>query len=143
MPSPQFPAWEGKAYDELRLDWITPAKRRTYTVPSIFQKHRGFALDSKRLGRIYAPHEEFLHSAQYSFTSIPLNALFYAINLPAPRWNHSCYSTVSSIAGGQSMLDNFDIFRILPDGDPIWIKSVPYLEEARVQIRRLSELSPG
>jgi len=41
------------------------------------------------------------------------------------------------------MLDNFDIFRILPDGDPIWIKSVPYLEEARVQIRRLTAISPG
>ena len=37
----------------------------------------------------------------------------------------------------------FDIFKRLPDGHPIWVKSVDGLEEAKNQLARLSVSSPG
>lgn len=36
-----------------------------------------------------------------------------------------------------------DIFRSLPDGQYLWIKSVEGLEEAKSQLRRLTQIEPG
>jgi hypothetical protein len=42
------------------------------------------------------------------------------------------------------MLDaKFDIFRKLPDGQPIWIRAVEGLEEAKRQLTQMAEASPG
>lgn len=37
----------------------------------------------------------------------------------------------------------FDIFKRLPDGHPIWVKTVDGLEEAKNQLARLVASSPG
>jgi hypothetical protein len=38
----------------------------------------------------------------------------------------------------------FDIFlKLPPDGNPIWIKAVDTLEEARHQVLRITEEAPG
>jgi hypothetical protein len=37
----------------------------------------------------------------------------------------------------------FDIFRKLPDGQPLWLKAVVGLEEARRQLTQMAETSPG
>jgi hypothetical protein len=37
----------------------------------------------------------------------------------------------------------FDIFKKLPDGQPLWVKAVDGIEEASAQIRRLVASSPG
>jgi hypothetical protein len=37
----------------------------------------------------------------------------------------------------------FDIFKKLPDGYPLWVKAVDGLEEAKAQLARLIESSPG
>ena len=36
-----------------------------------------------------------------------------------------------------------DIFRKLPDGQPIWIKAVEGFNEAERQVSELAQLSPG
>jgi hypothetical protein len=36
----------------------------------------------------------------------------------------------------------FDIFRKLPDGNPVWVRAVEGLEEAKAQLSRLSASSP-
>jgi hypothetical protein len=36
-----------------------------------------------------------------------------------------------------------DIFRTLPDGQPLWLKTVEGLEEAKSQLCKLAELEPG
>ena len=41
------------------------------------------------------------------------------------------------------MSAKFDIFRRLPDGNPMWIKAVESLEEARRQLAQMSEKDPG
>lgn len=41
------------------------------------------------------------------------------------------------------MSAKFDIFRRLPDGNPMWIKAVESLEEARRQLLQMSENDPG
>jgi hypothetical protein len=41
------------------------------------------------------------------------------------------------------MSAKFDIFRRLPDGQPIWIKAVESLEEARHQLKQIAAISPG
>ena len=38
---------------------------------------------------------------------------------------------------------NFDIFKRLQDGKPVWITSVPEIEEARVRVNRLEGIAPG
>jgi hypothetical protein len=38
---------------------------------------------------------------------------------------------------------NFDIFKRLKDGKPLWITSVPAIEEARVRVDRLGAVAPG
>ena len=52
------------------------------------------------------------------------------------RWGHFAkeVETVSA---------KFDIFRRLPDGNPMWIKAVESLEEARRQLVQMSEKDPG
>jgi hypothetical protein len=37
----------------------------------------------------------------------------------------------------------FDIFKKLPDGNPLWVKAVDGLDEAKVHIARLAAVSPG
>ena len=37
----------------------------------------------------------------------------------------------------------FDIFKKLPDGHPIWVKTVDGLEEAKNQMAQLTVSSPG
>jgi len=42
------------------------------------------------------------------------------------------------------MMDvKFDIFKKLPDGQPIWIKAVEGLDEAKRQLDHLTANSPG
>ncbi len=42
------------------------------------------------------------------------------------------------------MTAKFDIFlKLPPDGNPIWIKAVDTLEEARHQVLRITEEAPG
>jgi hypothetical protein len=36
-----------------------------------------------------------------------------------------------------------DIFQRLPDGEPIWIKAVETLDQAKEQITQLAESTPG
>jgi len=36
-----------------------------------------------------------------------------------------------------------DIFKRLPDGQPLWMKAVDGLEEAKAQLTRLTAISPG
>jgi hypothetical protein len=38
---------------------------------------------------------------------------------------------------------NFDIFKRLRNGIPVWITSVPEIEEARVRVNRLEGIAPG
>jgi hypothetical protein len=42
---------------------------------------------------------------------------------------------------GESMGAEFDIFKRLPDGHPLWVKAVEGLEEARAQLARLAASS--
>jgi hypothetical protein len=37
----------------------------------------------------------------------------------------------------------FDIFRKLPNGQPLWVKAVEGLEEAKRQLTQIAETSPG
>ncbi len=37
----------------------------------------------------------------------------------------------------------FDLFRKLPDGQPIWIRAVEGLEEAKRQLSQMAETYPG
>jgi hypothetical protein len=37
----------------------------------------------------------------------------------------------------------FDIFKRLRDGKPLWITTVPGIEEARVRVNRLGVVAPG
>jgi hypothetical protein len=37
----------------------------------------------------------------------------------------------------------FDIFKTLPDGEPLWVKAVEGLEEAKAQLVRLMASAPG
>ena len=37
----------------------------------------------------------------------------------------------------------FDIFRRLPDGQPIWVKAVEGLEEAKRQLLEMENRAPG
>ncbi len=37
----------------------------------------------------------------------------------------------------------FDIFKRLRNGRPLWITSVPGIEEARVRVNRLGVVAPG
>jgi len=41
------------------------------------------------------------------------------------------------------MTAKFDIFMRLPDGQPIWVKAVESLEEARHQLTKIAEEAPG
>ena len=41
------------------------------------------------------------------------------------------------------METNFDIFKRLRNGKPVWITSVPEIEEARVRVNRLESIAPG
>jgi hypothetical protein len=43
----------------------------------------------------------------------------------------------------ETMSAKLDIFRRLPDGNPMWIKAVESLEEARRQLVQMSETDPG
>ena len=42
-----------------------------------------------------------------------------------------------------SVQTNFDIYKRLRSGKPVWITSVPEIEEARVRINRLEGIAPG
>jgi hypothetical protein len=37
----------------------------------------------------------------------------------------------------------FDIFKKLPDGNPLWVKAVEGLEEAKAQLARIAATTPG
>jgi hypothetical protein len=38
---------------------------------------------------------------------------------------------------------NFDIYKRLRNGKPIWITAVPEIEEARARVNRLEDIAPG
>jgi hypothetical protein len=38
---------------------------------------------------------------------------------------------------------NFDIFKRLKNGKPLWITTVPAIEEARERVDRLEAIAPG
>jgi hypothetical protein len=38
---------------------------------------------------------------------------------------------------------NFDIFKRLRTGKPVWITSVPEIEEARLRVNQLEDIAPG
>jgi hypothetical protein len=42
-----------------------------------------------------------------------------------------------------SVQTNFDIYKRLRSGKPVWITSVPEIEEARVRVNRLEGIAPG
>jgi hypothetical protein len=44
---------------------------------------------------------------------------------------------------GAFMDTNFDIFKRLQNGKPLWITAVPGIEEARVRVDRLETIAPG
>jgi hypothetical protein len=44
---------------------------------------------------------------------------------------------------GDFMGAKFDIFKKLPDGNPLWVKAVEGLEEAKAQLARLATNAPG
>jgi hypothetical protein len=58
-----------------------------------------------------------------------------------PRLPLSEAATTKSYGG--AMGAKFDIFKKLPDGYPLWVKAVDGLEEAKAQLARLIESSPG
>jgi hypothetical protein len=37
----------------------------------------------------------------------------------------------------------FDIFKRLPDGDPIWVQAIDGIEQAKEQLARLASSTPG
>lgn len=37
----------------------------------------------------------------------------------------------------------FDIFQKLPDGQPVWVKAVEGLEEAKLQLNQIAQAIPG
>lgn len=41
------------------------------------------------------------------------------------------------------MEGKFDIFKKLPDGNPIWVKAVIGLEEAKRQLEQMTKTTPG
>jgi hypothetical protein len=41
------------------------------------------------------------------------------------------------------MHTNFDIFKRLRNGKPLWITTVPGIEEARMRVNRLGVVAPG
>jgi hypothetical protein len=41
------------------------------------------------------------------------------------------------------METNFDIFKRLQNGRPLWITAVPGIEEARMRVDRLEAIAPG
>ena len=44
---------------------------------------------------------------------------------------------------GEFMGAKFDIFKKLPDGNPLWVKAVEGLEEAKAQLARIAATAPG
>lgn len=45
---------------------------------------------------------------------------------------------------GELLMDaKFDIFKRLPDGDPIWVQAIDGIEQAREQLARLASTTPG
>jgi hypothetical protein len=45
--------------------------------------------------------------------------------------------------GGGAMDAKYDIFKKLPDGQPSWMKAVKGLDEAKSELTRIAEISPG
>ena len=41
------------------------------------------------------------------------------------------------------MIPPFDIFRVLQDGQPLWLESASTVEDARARIKKLGEFCPG
>jgi hypothetical protein len=59
-------------------------------------------------------------------------------------WPLAClYSLVRAGEMGALMENNFDIFKRLRNGKPLWITSVPEIEEARQRVDRLGAIAPG
>jgi hypothetical protein len=52
-------------------------------------------------------------------------------------------SEIHVIAEVGTMSAKFDIFKKLPDGQPIWIKAAENLEEAKRQLSQMAAVSPG
>ena len=49
----------------------------------------------------------------------------------------------AGVIGGLLMSLKFDIFRRLPNGQPLWVKAVSELDEAKEQITVLLQTDPG
>lgn len=55
----------------------------------------------------------------------------------------SSSSSKLTIAEVSRMTAKFDIFKKLPDGQPVWIKAVESLEEAKRQLMQIAAHTPG
>jgi hypothetical protein len=42
-----------------------------------------------------------------------------------------------------AMNEKFDIFKRLPDGNPLWVRAVEGLVEAKKQLAQIAEVAPG
>jgi hypothetical protein len=62
-------------------------------------------------------------------------------------WNGSCRrygGELSGSKGGFIFIDpQFDIFKKLPDGHPIWVTAVVGLEEAKRELQQMSRVEPA
>jgi hypothetical protein len=60
------------------------------------------------------------------------------------EWRAGCVVSVSSkLRSGEFMDAKLDIFKRLPDGQPLWVKAVDGLEEAKAQLAQLAASAPG
>ena len=57
--------------------------------------------------------------------------------------NRRCASSKDTELFGGFMDTNFDIFKRLRNGKPLWITTVPEIEEARQRVDRLEAIAPG
>jgi len=62
---------------------------------------------------------------------------------PYGPWGAALLSANKITLEDVEMNAKFDIFRKLPDGQPIWVKAVEGLEEARRQLAEMATIAPG
>jgi hypothetical protein len=71
--------------------------------------------------------------------------LILKIFIPLQEWRVGCpcFGLLEQNNSGGIMGAKFDIFKKLPDGNPLWVKAVEGLEEAKAQLARLMATAPG
>lgn len=68
---------------------------------------------------------------------------FPAVNKFEGEWPEACLFTLRNQTVEETVILKFDIFRRLPDGQPLWVQAVEGLEEAKMQLARLVQANPG